>query len=339
MKEFGNSILFGTAFYHAPGKSPNAWTISEQSKYGMYYKCMIVFFASLKRIYPHARLVLFTNRTLPAPFDAQLEMLQVETQCCGSRYVDDPAFNNGFPGCLYTLDVIEHLSNSPEPGMEALVLLDSDCIILHAVDDMLSALKNGEAVYAYESGYPLNGICNGYSKASLTLALSYYTGQMAGMPIPLYGGEFLGIPAGDIQKLASRIAAFWLWMKSEGQAVFGNGLTEEHVLSVVLGERGWVVNRDGNLIKRIWTADSYSNVDGTEHAIPIWHLPAEKKKGLARLYQRWLKHNGYSGLSDKEFQTLVDKCIPLRASGEQSAGDVFLKRLRGAARVMVKGSQ
>lgn len=333
-----NSLLFATAFYHAAGRSPNAWTFSERSKLNMYYQCMVVCYASLRRLYPEAQLSLFTNRELPQPYTGQLRSLAVNTVLCASRYVDDPAFKNGFPGCLYTLDVIEHLALHQHSDFSSLILLDSDCIVRYRLDGMLDKLESEEeSIYAYEPGYPVNMVANGQSRASLTLALSYLSGQMIAPPMPLYGGEFYGLSAKALPKLAMRIEVFWEWMKAEGTKTFGDNLTEEHVMSVVLAQSGGNVHSASRLIKRIWTASVFSTVDGSESKIPIWHLPSEKKKGFVKLYQYWLDHNGYAELSDDDFRGLVDNIIPLHVGGRKYPGRTVMLRLRDAAKIIVTG--
>lgn len=331
------SILFATAFYHATGRSPNAWTLSEQSKLQMYYRCMVVCYASLRRLYPQAQLVLFSNRELPEPFAGQLESLEVGTVMCASRYVDEPVFKNGFPGCLYTLDVIEYLAQQHN-DFSSLILLDSDCIVRNRLDGLLDKLGNdGEGSYAYEPGYPVNMVANGQSRASLTLALSYMSGHMIAPPIPLYGGELYAFTAQALPGLAQRIAAFWAWMKADGVKIFGDHLTEEHVMSVVLAQSADTVHSASRLVKRIWTASVFSTVDGSESAIPVWHLPSEKKKGFVKLYKYWRDHNGYAGLSDDDFSRLVDDAIPLYVGGRKYPGSIALLRLRNAAKILVTG--
>lgn len=333
-----SSLLFATAFYHAAGRSPNAWTFSEQSKLNMYYRCMVVCYASIRRLYPEAQLSLFTNRALPEPYSGQLQSLGVSTVFCASRYVGDSAFKNGFPGCLYTLDVIEHLALHQHGDFNSLILLDSDCIARYRLDGMLDTLVSaGEASYAYAPGYPVNMAANGQSRATLTLALGYFSGQIIAPPIPLYGGEFYGLTAKSLPKLAARIEAFWAWMKTEGVIIFGDNLTEEHVMSVVLAQAGDTVHSANGLIKRIWTAAAFSTVDGSEPGLPIWHLPSEKKKGFVKLYQYWSDHNGFAGLSDNDFRGLVDHIIPLHAGGRKYPGRAALLRLRNAAKVLVTG--
>jgi hypothetical protein len=332
-----HSVLFATAFYHAAGQSPNAWTLSERAKLDMYYRCMIVCYASLRRLYPSAQLALFTNRELPQPFNGQLQSLQVATEICGARYVSDACFTNGFPGCLLTLDVIEQLASQSSGRFKLLVLLDSDCIARRRMPGMIETLRDTASVYAYEPGYPVTMVANGQSRASLTLALSYRLGRMIERPIPLYGGEFFALSAAVLPVLASRIEAFWCWMKSEGVKTFGSDLTEEHVMSVVLGEPGIRIHGADTLVKRIWTAANFSTIDGNEDDISIWHLPSEKKKGFVALYRAWCERGGFANLDDNEFCRLVDQAVPLHDRRRRSPGWSAYRRLRDTARVLVSG--
>jgi hypothetical protein len=180
-------------------------------------------------------------------------------------------------------------------------------------------------------------VANGQSRASLTLALSYFTGEMIAPPIELYGGEFYALSVTSLPKLAAKIDEFWSWMKAEGVKTFGDNLTEEHAMSVVLAQFGDNVYSASGLIKRIWTASVFSTVNGSETSIPIWHLPSEKKKGFVKLYQYWLSHNGYAKLSEDAFKALVDQFIPLHVGGRKYPGRNILLRLRDAAKVLVTG--
>jgi hypothetical protein len=251
--------------------------------------------------------------------------------------VDDTAFTNGFPGCLFTLDVIEHLAHQHNE-FDYLILLDSDCIMRGRLDGMLEKLAGEEAaIFAYEPGYPTNMVANGQSRASLTLALSYFSGQLVAAPIPLYGGEFYGLSGKSLPKLAKRIASFWEWMKTVGIATFGDNLTEEHVMSVALAQSGGAVQSAAALTKRIWTAAAFSTVDGSESAIPIWHLPSEKKKGFVGMYRHWQEHKGFAAMGDAEFARLVDDLVPLSVGGPKYPGRNALLRLRNTAKVLVTG--
>ena len=337
MTTLDEDLLFATAFYHASGKSPNAWTFSQESKLHMYYRCMVVCYASLRRLYPKSQLMFFCNSDLPEPFAAQLKSLEVITEKCPDHYVLDPAFNNGFPGCLYTLDVIDYLGKQADKNNKNLILIDNDCIARLRLDDMIQDQSINQTLYAYAPGYPVNMVANGQSRASLTLALSYFQGKMLTAPIELYGGEFFAIPSAALSTLAQDIQAFWSWMKTDGITIFGNQLTEEHVMSVALSMQPERLREVTTEIKRIWTTEHFSTVVGNESAIAIWHLPSEKKKGLAKMYRYWQQHNGFNHLNDKDFNQVVDDFIGLQINQPKNKIIQLYYRLYNAAKYIITG--
>ena len=65
----------------------------------------------------------------------------------------------------------------------------------------------------------------------------------------------------------------------------------------LLAERLGLRNDTGNrYVKRMWTTSQYCNVAPGDEALSVWHLPAEKKAGLHRLY-RLLEREG--GMPDE----------------------------------------
>jgi|GEM_PF-6325491 len=330
-------LLFATAFYHAAGKSPNAWTFSHESKLHMYYRCMIVCYASLRRLYPKSQLMFFSNSELPEPFAAQLKSLEVITEKCPDHYVLDSAFNNGFPGCLYTLDVIDYLGKQANKNYKNLILIDNDCIVRSRLDAMIEDQSINQTLYAYAPGYPVNMVANGQSRASLTLALTYFQGKMLSAPIELYGGEFYAIPSDALSTMANDIQSFWTWMKTDGINIFGNQLTEEHVMSAALSMQSERLREVTTEIKRIWTTEHFSTVEGNESEISIWHLPSEKKKGLAKMYHYWLKHNGFNNLDDKDFNQIVNSLVGLQINQPKNKLIQLCYRLYNATKYIITG--
>jgi len=60
---------------------------------------------------------------------------------------------------------------------------------------------------------------------------------------------------------------------------------EAHLLSYVYPFAGYPTDRAKPYVKRIWTnRDNFSNVDGTESQLVLWHLPAEKKRGFIEAF-------------------------------------------------------
>jgi hypothetical protein len=298
---------------------------------------MVVCYASIRRLYKEAQLVLFTNQDLPEPFNSQLHILGVKVVFCSSRFVDDSQFSNGFPGCLFTLDVIEHLAKVQLKDFDCFILLDNDCIVRHRLDEMIEDVVGNQVVFAYEPGYPVNMVANGQSRASLTIALSYMQSQIISMPIPLYGGEFYAIPAKLLPAISQHIQMFWDWMRIEGKAVFGNHLTEEHVMSAALAMNNLNVRGADAYVKRIWTTEHFSTVDGRESSISIWHLPSEKKKSFSKLYRYWLKSRGFSGFNDQVFNQLIEKVVHLRKLEAKNPIREAFFRLRNTAKYLFTG--
>ncbi|MDG4857712.1 hypothetical protein P8605_06000, partial [Streptomyces sp. T-3] len=58
--------------------------------------------------------------------------------------------------------------------------------------------------------------------------------------------------------------------------------TEEHLLGYPLNRMRVTDLRP--YVRRIWTSARTRTVDGTERAVPLWHLPAEKQRGFQALH-------------------------------------------------------
>ncbi|MDE2412424.1 MAG: hypothetical protein KGM18_11680, partial [Sphingomonadales bacterium] len=68
--------------------------------------------------------------------------------------------------------------------------------------------------------------------------------------------------------------------------------TEEHVFSIAFALIDEEVRDASHVIKRIWTSPIHSTAQPGDENLPLWHLPAEKRYGLADLY-RWLARQGF----------------------------------------------
>jgi hypothetical protein len=85
--------------------------------------------------------------------------------------------------------------------------------------------------------------------------------------------------------------------------------TEEHIFSYALRRVGSVVCLRGD-IERIWTARTWRRVPPNVEDLVLWHLPAEKGRGLARLGAMVVRRaDVFSTLSDEEFTVLVGHAV------------------------------
>jgi hypothetical protein len=308
---------FGTVFYHTEGNAPNARTLTRASKYRIYYQCMVVLFASLRRVYPEARLLLVSNQRLPEKFEAYLRVLAVQTVLCPSLYVDDPCVYNAFPGCLFTLDALAHWAQEHDGQSDALILLDPDCIVLNCFDDLLHDAVEQQCMLAFEMESAPDSVINGQTRRSLSRLLADYLGMPVCQPIRYFGGEFYVVPTIRLHELAHDIDALWQWLKQRNVGEAADQMTEEHLLSMIFGRRINDVRAANSHVKRIWTGDNYNNVDGSEARLAVWHLPAEKKRGFVKLYRCWKRIGGFSRLDDAAFRALVERYIALYPNTRQ----------------------
>jgi len=113
--------------------------------------------------------------------------------------------------------------------------------------------------------------------------------------IPYCGGEFF---AASTEALAASSQYFNMVREKCIQRWINQKKTvteEAHVLSLVYAGMGIKIGTANVLIKRIWTTFKYNNVNLLDAALPIWHLPSEKRTGLSLEYDDIRQY----GASDK----------------------------------------
>lgn len=310
------SICFATAFQHVVGTAPNAKTRDDSAKFEIYYKCICVCFLSLRRLYPTQRLVVVTDRKLPEFYSNILAELKTE-----QVIIEDSVTNltSSFPGCLFTLSLLGQFDKIVDKNNDdLLVILDSDCIFRGPIGNFLCTIKGG--VGAYPVGYALNRDINGNSVASLTLMRDAIVGLSFTKPITYYGGEFYAIPVPVLDLVRDLVSSTLIWIE-DNRHYFGQKFTEEHILSIVLNSLPETIPViDASVvIKRIWTSYVYNNVTGNDVDIPIWHLPAEKKRSFVKLFDYAIKNKLFRLQSNSvqlQFEDVLRHKIPV-AYGKQ----------------------
>ena len=327
------ALVFVTGFYKASGRAPNSWTLSSEAMFDTYYTCMIVSFASIRRSDPDALIWLFTNETVPTPFSDHLASLGVEVKSCDTNYQTNTSVIQSHPGCLYLMDVLNFISQNGVPqSAGGVVFIDPDTVVRQSLAPLEEELQNFPVV-AYDIGMEPATEWNGQTRASLTSALEAMANPSAHQYVTAYGGEFVAMRTDMLTKMAAYVDEFWQWYIGDGMRLIGPRLTDEHLITVGIASMSETATDASPWIKRIWTADVYSNVDGSEPGIPIWHLPSEKRRGFQRLFDSWVASQGFNELSDLAFISLVDKEIRLPPTSGQPAW----RRMYGRTRSQIKG--
>ena len=63
-------------------------------------------------------------------------------------------------------------------------------------------------------------------------------------------------------------------------------MEEAHFLSILYAARSYANQTANSFIKRMWTGFRVNNVTQADFGLAIWHLPAEKSMGFARLFRK-----------------------------------------------------
>jgi hypothetical protein len=304
------STCFGTAFYHSEADAPNLGRPVSDDKFGVYYRCMVVLFASVRRYFRDSDCIVFTDRPIISEVVREFEMLGV--QVCvvpeGSRaFVDAKDIRSRFPGCLFTLDVLQYLRESRQ-DKATILLLDSDCLLLRELPATIVSPSSGRDILVHPLSYDLSNQLNGQSVASLSLMFETVYPRTRGEPLRIvrpYGGELFGCTMNSLPVVNQEVAKFWRFAK-ENVAVYGNEYTEEHLLSLAANRLADRVCANHGAVKRVWTAENYDNIDGTELTYPLLHLPAEKTGLFQYLYREYgTQLSRLDKVPQQEYENLV----------------------------------
>ncbi|WP_062071302.1 hypothetical protein [Demequina sediminicola] len=274
----------------------------------VYRRCIATFFASARRTNPDARLELVVN----APWDASASTIANEVQALLTRlhvtisivpYVSEPpqTFTAKWRNQFYVLDVLDHLREGPKDDL--CLVLDSDIVWAgqQSVDTLWSTLARAE-ITTMPIGYPRTKVVNGASCEQISALTStphvYYC-----------GGEFVSVRRGSIGRLlgAARSARDQLNSHHHDNPNFA--FEEAHVLSVAYAKLGAAPLPHPAPIRRMWTQPlKPHNTVPEDLERALWHVPAEKKYGLRRMYRDLSKRGvDWDGMADTQWSKYLSR--------------------------------
>jgi len=311
-------ICFSTAFYHADGKAPNIkYSATSESKFDKYYRCIIVLFASIRRFYQDERLILFSDRQISEKYNDLLDYYNIETIVIPheeTKYVSSKKIHNKFPGCLFALDVLNFFNTSDlKNDIDILYLLDSDIVMSKDISNFSELLIERDNISGLVIDYPVEKNTNGQSRHSLNkIYNAYRQAEINDEDFMYFGGEILAVPSTQVASFSNEIEKLVSFVISSPEQ-YGNEFTEEHILSLIMNKFRDRVYLIDDLIKRVWTADSYSNIEGNEVQYRMLHLPAEKDRFFLKLFHALLEDPEYlTSLSGGDYKSLLSEPIDSR---------------------------
>lgn len=242
----------------------------------VYWRCMLVLFASFRRFDAAARCSIVTNadpaRYCDPALLRALAALGVDVVILtfdGRGRAKVERFGN----VLYVLDVLAFLREHDDSDLS--MVLDPDCVFLADPAPVWAAARSGGLAY-YDVG---SGPDQNVADLSLRWLSSFAARQGWALrsPITHVGGEFLGVTRRELARLLDAVEAI------RAADADGHLTVEEHVLSLavaLLGAGGLSLN---DRIRRIWTGPRRRDAAADDMALSIWHLPREKAFGFAVL--------------------------------------------------------
>ena len=244
---------------------------SHRARLSTYYRSSIATFGTLRRFNPRLECIFATNVTPPDPVVQQFGRLDVRIAHVDARLPQTRPPGTIFRTSLYLFDVLR-AGSIPDGGIA--VYLDPDVLCVRPIT---FALQDGRV-----GCLPL---ATGPHDSIKGLSLTQIAGISArlGRPqdsIPRHiGGEILAVTPAALPTLLERIEGALSCRADDGTPVF---LNEEHVLTYA-SDSSWSSMR--SLVARIWTAPRYRDVPDDATALALWHLPAEKTRGLRPVHR------------------------------------------------------
>lgn len=232
---------------------------------------------------------------------------------------------------FYVFDILEYLKN--EEGNY--LILDSDCVVTHSLKELYQKIEE-ERVLTLPIDYSVDKDINGCSieKMRQIYQMMFHTEYPGNL---LYmGGEFIAMTTDAVREL---LPVFYdIWEKNfrlyEQKAQKLN--EEAHILSLCYYRMGRANEYGRKYIRRIWTDMNLDQVREEDSALPIWHLPAEKKYGFAQLFGRIKKKQQ---MEPEELLTESDRCMKLTATKNQRRRNWYLRYAKNKIRRILKNGK
>ena len=263
----------------------------------VYWRCVVVHFASSVRNNPNANHILFTNlKHIPdiGKFKTEkfLSDLKVKVVSLPFTYQPPLGYFDSWRSTFYKFDMLKYLSNICQPD-DSCVILDSDCIWIDSVEEIVFSIKqHGFLTYEidYRTANPTaTDIISGLAKSEVQKIYEELEQRKLDEVPKHFGAEIIAGSGHSMKKVSTEIDSIWeisLKRATSGQPKFN---TEEYMLSYVYKKIGYVPGTANSYIKRIWTERAaYNNASNEDFKLRIWHIPAEKVHGIKRLFMQAL---------------------------------------------------
>lgn len=263
----------------------------------VYRRCLGVFFLSARKANPDAELVLYINREwnegsskVASEVWRLLQLLGVTVELIQYKHQPSDTFSKSWKNQFFVIDVLADLSTKVSRD-DAWVVLDSDIVwSSQSTDSLWQTLQTG-GTSTYTVGYGESQQVNGLSIESLG-ALGERIGLKLGARLEYSGGEFIGGNGTSIKDLSKQSHSVWTALMAQHESSPEIQFEEAHLLSLTYSTLGVDPGGMNSFVRRLWTQPfKYQNVSADDIELALWHVPAEKKYGIRRLYRTAIRNH------------------------------------------------
>jgi hypothetical protein len=318
-------------YYQVKGKSSSKKFIET------YLKNIVCFFWSAKTYnVSNTKYILFINNDLPNyinDFDLfdylnafNVEVVKLDNIFC----VAPPNYYKAWNSQFVIIDILKWFSL--QQYYYNAILLDNDCLIIKDLNQIFDEVSNINGILNYEIDYDENFHINGLNQLNLKELYNIYHNTSNNDKIKYFGGEFICFNNKVIKSLYNESIRLYLLSLERFYKGEMHYYEEAHLLSSVYHKLGFVSGNANKYIKRIWTNPIiFSNVNGSEHELFIWHLPSEKGIGFDILFKK-IKNNSNFKISISDLSFL----FRLKLNNQQKIKYSFFKKIRNLLMLLKK---
>jgi hypothetical protein len=289
---------------------------SSQKHQNIYWRCILLFFATSKRFNKTEKHILYTNvKQLPVvdgkKVSDMLADLQVETVFTDFKYKTPKGYFQMFQNQFYEFSILEYITKSSQQPDDMYLILDSDCIFIKPAQELFENAGT-QGFLSFEDDCTTELIIHGLSRRDMKVLYEALLGKEIN-EIPGYHlGEFFLANTKNINTIFEGFLTLWPEMLKRYELGLPKFNEEAQTLSYLYYKNGFKASPSRALMKRIWTNPVfYRNVEKSDVNLVVWHLPSEKTFGLADLYDHLINRSPGFGLelSNDEYMHYVTKIL------------------------------
>jgi len=276
----------------------------------IYWRCVVLFFETSLRYNASFEHILFTNTNRLPVIDGLdigqwLKQNNIQIVVIDNQYVMPQGYYHSWRNQFYEFSIIDYMAKELD-APDKFLLLDSDCVFSKSVAPMFErTFKLAQTFVNTFPRYDADTSINGLSRKEQTAIISEILQKEFSEPVWYCGGEILFATGEFLKNVAEEFPSIYQWLLDRNKNGLSQFNEEAHTLTYLYYKYDCEIGKLNDCIKQMWTNPHvFRNIDANDVNFPIWHLPAEKKRGFKKLYTLFL-HKGLKNRREEDYQALL----------------------------------